>query len=43
MLIRALTYREKPLSTLIVKAISGGCEGVLRIPSLTLHNAATGS
>src|SRR5215208_4695478 len=43
MLIRALTYREKPLSTLIVKAISGGCEGVLRIPSLTLHNAATGT
>jgi PTS system ascorbate-specific IIA component len=43
MLIRALTYREKPLSTLIVKAVSGGCEGVLRIPSLTLHNAATGS
>ena len=43
MLIRALTYREKPLSTLVVKAVSGGCEGVLRIPPLTLHNAATGS
>ena len=43
MLIRALTYREKPLSTLITKAISGGCEGVLRIPSITMHNAATGS
>ena len=42
MLIRALTYREKTLSTLIVKAVSGGCEGVLRIPPLTLH-AATGS
>ena len=43
MLIRALTYREKPLSMLITKAVSGGCEGVLRIPPLTLHNAATGS
>ena len=43
MLIRALTYREKPLSTCVVKAVSGGCEGVLRIPPLTLHNAATGS
>jgi PTS system ascorbate-specific IIA component len=43
MLIRALTYREKPLSTLITKAVSGGCEGVLRIPPLALHNAATGS
>jgi PTS system mannose-specific IIA component len=43
MLIRALTYREKPLSTVITKAVSGGCEGVLRIPPLSLHNAATGS
>ena len=42
MLIRALTYREKNLTTLVVKAVSGGCEGVLRIPPLTLH-AATGS
>jgi PTS system mannose-specific IIA component len=43
MLIRALTYREKPLATLVTKAVSGGCEGVLRIPPLALHNAATGS
>ena len=43
MLIRALTYREKPLATVITKAVSGGCEGVLRIPPLSLHNAATGS
>src|ERR1700712_5155674 len=41
MLIRALTYRKKPLATLLMKAVSGGCEGVLRIPPLTLHNAAT--
>ena len=43
MLIRALTYRDRPLATLVMKAVSGGCEGVLRIPPLTLHNAATGS
>ena len=43
MVIRALTYRDGPLATLIVKAVSGGCEGVLRIPPLALHNAATGS
>jgi mannose PTS system EIIA component len=43
MLLRALTYREKPLATLVTKAVSGGCEGVVRIPPLTLHNAATGS
>ena len=43
MLIRALTYRDRPLSTLVTKAVSGGCEGVLRIPPLSLHNAATGS
>ena len=43
MLLRALTYRERPLATLVTKAISGGCEGVTRIPPLTLHNAATGS
>jgi PTS system mannose-specific IIA component len=43
MLIRALTYRDKPLATLLMKAVSGGCEGVLRIPPLSLHNAATGS
>ncbi|MGZ8199030.1 MAG: PTS sugar transporter subunit IIA [Burkholderiales bacterium] len=43
MLIRALTYRDRPLATLLTKAVSGGCEGVMRIPPLTLHNAATGS
>jgi PTS system mannose-specific IIA component len=43
MLIRALTYRDKPLATLLIKAVSGGCEGVMRIPVLSLHNAATGS
>jgi mannose PTS system EIIA component len=43
MLIRSLTYRDRPLATLVTKAVSGGCEGVMRITPLTLHNAATGS
>ena len=43
MLIRALTYRDRSLATLLTKAVSGGCEGVMRIPPLSLHNAATGS
>ncbi len=32
MLIRALTYREEPLETVIAKALSGGTEGVIRMP-----------
>ena len=43
MLIRALTYREKTLQTIVAKAVSGGCEGVSRIPAIKLQNAATGS
>lgn len=43
MLIRALTYREKTLDLMITKAVSGGCEGVVRVPQFTLHYAATGS
>ena len=43
MLIRVLTYRDRPLATVLTKAVSGGCEGVMRIPPLSLHNAATGS
>ncbi len=43
MLIRALTYREKSLEVMISKAISGGCEGVIRVPQATLPHAATGS
>ena len=31
MLIRALTYRREPLATVIDKAVSGGCEGVVRM------------
>jgi mannose PTS system EIIA component len=43
MLIRALTYRERSLALMITKAVSGGCEGVMRVPAFTLHHAATGS
>jgi len=43
MLIRVLTYRDRDLQTIVTKAISGGCEGVLRVPMFKLHNAATGS
>jgi PTS system mannose-specific IIA component len=31
MLIRALTYREEPLDTVLAKALSGGTEGVIRM------------
>jgi PTS system ascorbate-specific IIA component len=31
MLVRALTYRDKGMDTMIKKAISGGCDGVLHI------------
>ena len=45
MLIRALTYRDRSLQTIVTKAVSGGCEGVVRVPPplATVHNAATGS
>jgi PTS system ascorbate-specific IIA component len=31
MLVRAFTYRARGLDTMITKAVSGGCEGVLRL------------
>jgi PTS system mannose-specific IIA component len=43
MLIRVLTYRDRDLQTIVTKAISGGCEGVMRVPVFKLHDAATGS
>jgi PTS system ascorbate-specific IIA component len=43
MLIRVLNYRDRDLQTIVTKAISGGCEGVMRVPMFKLHNAATGS
>ena len=32
MLIRALTYRDEPLELVVAKALSGGTEGVTRMP-----------
>jgi PTS system ascorbate-specific IIA component len=43
MLIRVLNYRDRPLSTIVTKAVSGGCDGVVRMPALIVSNAATGS
>ena len=43
MLLRALTYREKSLQTMVMKAVSGGCEGVMRVPGLRIQNAPAGS
>lgn len=43
MLIRTLTYRDRDLPVIVTKAISGGGEGVMRVPMFKLHNAATGS
>jgi len=43
MLVRVLTYRDRDLQTIVTKAISGGCEGVMRVPRFKLHNAAAGS
>jgi len=42
MLIRALTYREEPLSAAVEKAVSGGFEGVVRLNS-ELRDAANRS
>ncbi len=43
MLIRVLNYRDRDLQMIVAKAISGGCEGVMRVPMFKLRNAATGS
>ena len=45
MLIRALTYRDKSLQVIVTKAVSGGCDGVVRVPPplATLRHAATGN
>lgn len=43
MLVRALTYRNEVLRTVVAKAISGGIEGVMQIPAAQMKNAATGN
>lgn len=40
MLIRALTYRNEPLATVVVKASSGGIEGVARLSQGRMDAAA---
>jgi PTS system mannose-specific IIA component len=37
MLIRALTYRDRDLATLVAKALSGGTEGVLHMTNDPCH------
>ena len=41
MLVRALTYRNEPLKTVVAKAVSGGIEGVMQMPIAQVRNAAT--
>ena len=43
MLVRALTYRNEPLKTVVAKAMSGGIEGVMQMPIPQVRNAATGN
>ena len=43
MLVRALTYRNEPLKTVVAKAISGGIEGVMQMPIPKVRNAAAGN
>jgi len=43
MLVRALTYRSDTLETMVRKAMSGGVEGVIRIPLASVKDAAAGS
>jgi mannose PTS system EIIA component len=40
MLVRAFTYRDKGMDTMIKKAISGGCDGVLHIDVDPIYAAA---
>lgn len=42
MLVRAFTYRGKGMATMIEKAVSGGCDGVLRIGTDPVYAATRG-
>jgi PTS system ascorbate-specific IIA component len=42
MLVRAFTYRAKGMETMIKKAISGGCDGVVRVEVDPVYAAARG-
>jgi hypothetical protein len=41
--VRALTYRNEPLKTVVAKAVSGGIEGVMQMPIAQVRNAAAGN
>jgi len=42
MLVRAFTYRSRDMQTMVAKAISGGCEGVLHIEADPAYAATRG-
>jgi PTS system ascorbate-specific IIA component len=42
MLVRAFTYRTRGMETLLKKAVSGGCEGVLHVDSGPAYAATRG-
>jgi PTS system mannose-specific IIA component len=42
MLVRAFTYRTRGMDTLLKKAVSGGCDGVVRIDSGPVYAATRG-
>lgn len=42
MLVRAFTYRTRGMETLLKKAVSGGCDGVLHIEPDPIYAAARG-
>ena len=42
MLVRATTYRDRDLDTMIKKAISGGCDGVLHVEVDPIYAATRG-
>jgi PTS system ascorbate-specific IIA component len=42
MLVRAFTYRTHGMDTLIKKAVSGGCEGVLHVDTVPVYAPARG-
>jgi len=39
MLVRAITYRSRGLETMVKKAVSGGCEGVLHLQADPIYAA----
>jgi PTS system ascorbate-specific IIA component len=42
MLVRAFTYRTRGLDTMVKKAVSGGCEGVLHVDADSLYASTRG-